>query len=73
MERLRWTDEMMDMRMAAMDEKFDRLFDELHSVRWDIADVRRDLVGFRDRVTLIMAGLVVGLLGVLGGAVLAVD
>jgi hypothetical protein len=66
MERLKWTDEMIDMRMATMDEKFDRLFDELHAVRGEIAEVRHDLVAFRDRVTLIVAGFAVGLLGVLG-------
>jgi hypothetical protein len=49
-----------------MDEKFDRLFDELHAVRGEIAEVRHDLVAFRDRVTLIVAGFAVGLLGVLG-------
>ena len=33
MEGTRWPDERIDERMAGMEEKFDRLFDELHDVR----------------------------------------
>jgi hypothetical protein len=33
MERLRWTDDLINERMAAMDEKFDRLFQEMHALR----------------------------------------
>jgi hypothetical protein len=68
------TDEMIDLGMVSMDEKFDRLFDELHALRGDIADVRRDLSDLRGQLMLILAGFAVGLLGVLGAlAALAVD
>lgn len=33
MERTKWTDDLLDQRIAAMDEKFDRQFDELRTLR----------------------------------------
>jgi hypothetical protein len=51
MERVKWTDE----RMSAMDEKFDRLFDELHALREEMregfAGVRSEISGLRADVS----------------------
>ena len=66
MERVKWTDE----RMAAMDEKFDRLFEELHALRGEMragfAELRGEIIAFHRQVTLIVAAFAVGLLGLLG-------
>jgi hypothetical protein len=47
MERVRWTDERIDERMAAMDEKFDRLFTETRALRAEMgegfAEVRAEM------------------------------
>jgi uncharacterized protein (DUF849 family) len=72
MERLKWTDEMIELRMASMDEKFDRLLDELHTLREelraDIAGVRADLSAFHRQVLAIVATLTVGFLALLAAA-----
>jgi hypothetical protein len=76
MKRARWTDDLLDHRMAAMDEKFDRLFIETRAVReemrvgfselrGEISELRRDLLAFQRHVTLIVAAFAVGLLGLL--------
>ena len=81
MEGARWTDARIDERMNAIDDKFDRLFDELHTLReemragfaelrselgGEIGGLRSDLSAFQRQVTLIVAAFAVGLLGVLG-------
>ena len=82
MERLRWTDDLIDVRMATIDDKFDRRFSEMHELRdemragfaelrGDIADVRRELSAFQRHVNLIVAGFALGLLGLLGALVAA--
>jgi hypothetical protein len=70
MERLRWTDERIDERMAAMDDSFDRVFEELRTLRAEtragFAELRGEMVAFHRQVMLIVAGFAVGLLGLLG-------
>ena len=75
------TDDLIDERMSAIEEKLDRQFDELRAfraelraqmrtdsstLRSEIAEVRRDLSAFQRQVTLIVAAFAVGLLGLLG-------
>jgi hypothetical protein len=84
MERVRWTDERIDERMAAMDEKFDRLFDELHSLRDEMragfgelrgeivllrTELGKEILASHRQVTFIVAGLAIALIGLLGAAV----
>jgi len=81
MERVRWTDERIDERMAAMDEKFDRQFDELRLLRQDMhggfaelrtemragfAELRTEIVALHRQTTYVVAAFAVGLLGLLG-------
>jgi hypothetical protein len=77
MERLKWTDSLIDERMATMDKSLDRLSEEIHalrdemrsgfaSLRDEVAEVRRDVFTAQRQMTLIMAGFAVGLLGLLG-------
>lgn len=81
MERLRWTDDLIDERMATIDDKSDRLFSEMHALRTEMragfADLRAELVSLRREVhadhvalqrhvNLIVAGFAVALLGLLG-------
>jgi hypothetical protein len=78
MGRLRWTDQRIDERMTAMDEKFERQFDELRALREEMragfAELRADLSAFQRQVTFIVGGFAVGLLGLLGAwLALAVD
>ena len=51
MERAKWTDEALDQRMAAMDEKFDRVFEELRMLRGEMrtgfSDLRGEMNGLR--------------------------
>ena len=72
MERLEWTDERLDERMTAIDDRFDRLFGELREQREEMragfADVRSDLSAVQRQMTLIVGGFAVGLLGLLGAA-----
>ena len=70
MERVRWTDERIDERMAAIDNTFDRVFEELHALRAEMhagfaqlraemAADRAEVVAFHRQVTLIVAAQVV--------------
>ncbi len=70
MRRVRWTDERIDERMAAMEEKFDRLFDEVRDVRGELAAFRAEFSAFHRQVIVILAALAISLVGVLGAAVL---
>jgi hypothetical protein len=45
MERIKWTDDLLDQRMAAMDEKFDRVFEELRMLRGEMNGLRREMNG----------------------------
>ena len=36
MERAKWTDDLIDERMAAIDEKFDRQFEETRALRGEV-------------------------------------
>jgi len=73
MERTRWTDELIDERMQAIDENFDRLFTELLTLRQEMhagfSELRAEMVAFHRQVTLIVAGLAVALIGLLGAIV----
>jgi len=70
MERGRWTDEVLDERMRAIDDKFERLFGELQTLRVEMregfAELRAEMVAFHRHVTRIVAGQVVALIGLLG-------
>jgi hypothetical protein len=68
--RSRWTDDLIDQRMAGMDEKFDRLFAEVHVLRQEMragfSELRREVVASHRQVMWIVGSLAVGLLGLLG-------
>jgi hypothetical protein len=74
MERERWTDDMLDQRFAAMDEKFDLFFDELRllrremhagfaAIREEMGALRTEVIGFHRQVLYVVVTLWVGLLG----------
>jgi hypothetical protein len=82
MERVGWTDERLDERMAVIDERFERAFEEMGamreemragfvSLRGEIAEVRGDLSAFQRQVTHILAGFAIALLGVVAAGVAA--
>jgi hypothetical protein len=82
MERVRWTDERIDERMAAIDDTFDRVFRELHTLReemragfaelrGEIGGVRSDLAASHRQMTRIVAMLALSLIGLLGVLVAA--
>jgi hypothetical protein len=52
MERTKWTDDLLDQRMASMDEKFELLFTETRCLRKEMSsgfsDLRREIAGVRD-------------------------
>jgi hypothetical protein len=43
MERTKWTDDLLDQRIAAMDEKSDRQFDELRTLRAEMQAMRAEM------------------------------
>ena len=51
MERLKWSDERLDRQMAAIDDRFDRVLEELRTqrdeMRTGFAEIRGELKGFR--------------------------
>jgi hypothetical protein len=84
-------DDLIDERMAAIDEKFDRQFEETRALREDVrsgfselraemgalrqrrdagfSEQHRELLAFQRQMLFIVAGLMVALIGLLGGAV----
>jgi hypothetical protein len=81
MERAKWTDDLIDERMAAIDEKFDRQFEELRMLREEMrtgfaelrsemrggfAELRVEIVAVQRQLILILTAFAVGLLGLLG-------
>jgi hypothetical protein len=71
MERVRWTDERIDERMAAMDEKFDRLFEETHALRGEMkagfADLRGEIAAVRTDLQAEIGAVRTGLGGEVAG------
>ena len=78
MDRVRWTDDVLDERMAAMDGKFDRIFDELHASRGEMragfselrgemragfSELRGEIGGVRDELRGEIGSLGAGLRG----------
>jgi hypothetical protein len=57
--------------MTAMDEKWDRMFEELRTLRVEIVATRADLWSLHKQVLAIVAAAAVGLLGLLGAFVAA--
>jgi hypothetical protein len=61
MERAKWTDDLIDERMAAMDEKFDRLFTEVREFRQEMragfSELRSENVGLRRDIAVVDSGL----------------
>jgi hypothetical protein len=51
MERTKWTDDLLDHRFAAMDEKFELLYSEIRDLREEMqagfAELRREMAGLR--------------------------
>jgi hypothetical protein len=81
MERAKWTDDLIDERMAAKDEQFDRQFAELRMLREELrtgfaelrsemrggfAELRAEIVAVQRQLILILTAFAVGLLGLLG-------
>ena len=54
MERVKWTDDLIDERMAAIDEKFDRQFEETRALREEMrsgfSDLRAEMGALRQRM-----------------------
>ncbi len=86
MERVRWTDERLDEKMAATDREFDLLRDDLRGFRSEVhaefrefraevqaefRDVRADLNRFQDRMVQIGFALVTVLIAAIVTIVLA--
>ena len=76
--RTNWTDERLDERMDAINQKFDRLLDGLDGVREELRDLRSDVRRFEDRFAAaqdrqiqIGFGLVVGMLAALTALIVA--
>ena len=69
MERAGWTDERLDERMAVIDERFERGFEEMRAMREEMhagfAALRSDLSALQRQITHILAGLAIALLGVI--------
>ena len=59
MERTKWTDDMIDQRFAAMDEKSDLLFSEIRLLREEVragfAALRGEMTGLRSELVNQMA------------------
>ena len=81
MERTKYTDEVLDTRMQAIDKEFSRLFTETQElrremragfseVRGEIEGVRADLAAFRHQMLWLVGFLAVSLISLLGLAVL---
>ena len=49
-ERVEWTDERLDERMAAIDATFERIFVELAELRAEVRGMRSDFAAFQDRM-----------------------
>ena len=82
MERARWTDERLDERMALIDERFERAFEEMRAMReemragfvglrGEIAHVRSDLSAWQRQITHILAGFAIALLGIVAAGIAA--
>ena len=71
MERIAWTDERLDERMAAIDNTFERIFGEFDRVHAEIAALRGDLNRFQDRMVQVGFGLVTVLIAAIVTIVLA--
>ncbi len=65
MECIKWTDERLDERVNAMDQTFDRIYDELRGLRSDFA-------AMQDRLVQIGFGLVFVLVGAMVALIVAV-
>ena len=54
MERAKWTDDLIDERMAAIDEKFDRQFEETRALREEVrsgfSEVRAEMRALQQRM-----------------------
>jgi hypothetical protein len=81
MDRTRYTDDVLDARMKAIDENFERLFTESRELRQEmragfadlrgeIAGIRTDLGRFQHLVMWLIGALAVSLVSLLGTAVL---
>jgi hypothetical protein len=69
--RLEWTDERLDERMAAIDQTFERIFEELALIRGEIGALRADFAQLQDRLIQIGFGLVLALIAAIVTIVLA--
>ena len=81
MERVKYTDEVLDARMQAIDREFGRQLTEVQelrremraefaAVRGEIAGVRSELAAFRHQMMWLVGFLAVSLISLLGAAVL---
>ena len=54
MERAKWTDDLIDERMAAIDEKFDRQFEETRALREEVrsgfSELRAEMRALQQRM-----------------------
>ena len=74
MERTKYTDEVLDERMQAIDKEFNRLFTETQELRREMragfSEVRADLAAFRHQMMWAVGFLAVSLISLLSVAVL---
>ncbi|HEX6582358.1 MAG TPA: hypothetical protein VF056_02065 [Thermoleophilaceae bacterium] len=82
MERAWWTDERLGERMALIDERFERGFEEMRDMRAEMrsmraemhagfAEVRADISALQRLTTQIFAGFAITLLGVVAAGLVA--
>jgi hypothetical protein len=74
MDRTEWTDERLDERMTAIDQTFERIFDELGGIRDDIRGLRGEISSLRGDIASVQDRLIqigFGLAGVLITALIA--
>jgi hypothetical protein len=85
MERVKWTDDLLDERMTAIDKAFDRQSDELrllreemradfaelrHEMRAGFAELRAEIAAVHRQLVLVLTAFGVGVLGLLGAQTL---
>ena len=74
MERVKWTDNLIDERMTALDKALDRQSEELRLLREEMragfAELRAETAAVHRQLVLVLTAFGVGVLGLLGAQTL---